>query len=77
MTKAYKFDLEVKVQGRIRIMNVPDTSSRGDRPICQIWYDNVKANRSYRVGHEDMTKAYKLDPRVDWDHECMRNIVLW
>ena len=29
--KPYKFDLEVKVQGCIRIMNVLDTSSHGDR----------------------------------------------
>ena len=34
--KSHKFDLEVKVQGCIRIMNVLDTSSHGDRPICQI-----------------------------------------
>ena len=34
--KPYKFDLEVEVQGCIRIMNVLDTSSHGDRPICQI-----------------------------------------
>ena len=29
--------LEVKVQGRIWIMNVRDTLSYGDTPICQIW----------------------------------------
>ena len=44
----YKFDLEVKVQGCIRIMNVLDTFSHGDRPMGQIWYANVKANRSNR-----------------------------
>ena len=37
-TKAYKFDLEVKGQHRIRNMNVRVTSSYGDRPMCQIWY---------------------------------------
>ena len=31
--KPYKFDLEVKVQGRILIMNVSDTSPHGDTPI--------------------------------------------
>ena len=36
--KPYKFDLEVKVQGRMWIMNVRDTSSHGDTPMCQIWY---------------------------------------
>ena len=46
--KPYIFDPEVKGQHHIRIMNVLDTSSRGDRPMCQIWYANVKANRSYR-----------------------------
>ena len=30
-------DLEVKVQGRIWIMNVRDTSSHGDTPMFQIW----------------------------------------
>ena len=34
--KPYKFDPEVKVQGCIRIMDVLDTSSHGDRPMCQI-----------------------------------------
>ena len=37
MTKAYKFDLEVKGQHRIGIMNVRDTSSYGDTLMCQIW----------------------------------------
>ena len=31
--KSYKFDLKVKVQGRIWIMNVCDTSSYGDTPL--------------------------------------------
>ena len=31
----YKFDLKVKVQGRIWIINVHDTSSHGDTPMCQ------------------------------------------
>ena len=35
--KPYKFDLKVKDQGRIWIMNVRDTSSHGDSHICQIW----------------------------------------
>ena len=34
--KPYKFDLDVKVQGCIRIMNVLDTFSHGDKPICQV-----------------------------------------
>ena len=38
--KHNKFDLEVKVQRRIRIMNVLDTLSHGDRHMCQIWYAN-------------------------------------
>ena len=47
--KPYKFDLEVKGQGHMRIMNVLDTSSLSDRPMCQIYFANVKANRSYRL----------------------------
>ena len=34
MTKAYKFDLEVKGQHRNGIMNVRNTSSYGDTPMC-------------------------------------------
>ena len=37
--KPYKFDLEVKVQGRIWIMNVRDTSYHGDTLTCQAKYD--------------------------------------
>ena len=44
----YKFDLEVKSQHRIIIMNVLNTPSHGDRLMCQMWYDYVKANRSYK-----------------------------
>ena len=33
--KHYKFDLEVKSQHCIEIMNVCDTLSHGDTPICQ------------------------------------------
>ena len=35
--ETYNFDLTVKVQGRIWIMNVHDTSSHGDTPMWQIW----------------------------------------
>ena len=37
MTKAYKFDLEVKGQHLIRKMNRCVTSFYVDRPMCQIW----------------------------------------
>ena len=50
MTKAYKFDLEVKGQYRIGNTNVPVTSSHGDRPMSQLRYANVKVNNSYRSG---------------------------
>ena len=36
-TKTYKFYLEVKGQRCIMIMNVRNTSSHGDKPMCQIW----------------------------------------
>ena len=41
-------------------MNVLDTSSLGDRPMCQIWYANVKANRSYRLDMKTWQKPIKL-----------------
>ena len=46
--KSYKFDLEVKGQLHIKIMNVFETSSNGDIPMCHMWYALVKENRSYR-----------------------------
>ena len=45
--KPYKFHLEVKVQGRIWIKIVRDTSSRDETPMCQIWLSNVKRNKNY------------------------------
>ena len=45
--KLYKFDFEVKVQGCIWNMNVGDTSSHGDTPMCKIWQANVKIKKSY------------------------------
>ena len=44
--KNYKFDLEVKSQRCIEIMNVCDTLSHVDTPICQIWYANVNAKKN-------------------------------
>ena len=41
--KPYRFDLEVKCQRHIVIMNVLYTSAHGDTPICQIWKANDKA----------------------------------
>ena len=45
MTITYKFVLEIKGQCRIGIMNVRDTSSHGDRRMCQIWLSNVKTKK--------------------------------
>ena len=36
MSKPFKYDLKINVQGCIRIMNVCDTSSHGETPMCQI-----------------------------------------
>ena len=33
--KLYKFDFKINVQGRIRIMNVIDICSHGERPIAK------------------------------------------
>ena len=60
--KPYKFDFEVKDQ-RIRIMNVRNTSSRGDRPICQIWYANFKANKSNGSNTKTRQKPINLTLR--------------
>ena len=41
-------------------MNVLDTSSHGDRPMCQLWYANIKTNRSYRLDMKTWQKPIKL-----------------
>ena len=46
MTKANKFDLEVKGQHRTRNTNVRVSSSHGDKPMCQKWSANVKSSAS-------------------------------
>ena len=48
MKITYKFVHEFKGQCRIGIMNVRDTSSHGDRRMCQIWLTNVKTKNSYK-----------------------------
>ena len=52
-SKPFKFDLKVKGQRCIGIMNVT-SSEYDDTATCQIWYDNVKATKKkhLRVGHE-------------------------
>ena len=60
------FDLVVKDQRCIKITNLLNTFSHGDRPMCQIWYDIVRADRS--CGHEDTTK-YKFDLDVKGQHQ--------
>ena len=35
MVKIYKFDIEVKGQGHIEVMNVQNTSYYGDTLMCQ------------------------------------------
>ena len=62
--KPYKFYLEVKVQDRIMIMNVLDTSSHGDRPMCQIWHAKVNPKISYGPDTKTCQKPYKFDLQV-------------
>ena len=52
-------DLEVKVQGRIWMMNVRDTFFYGDTPMCQIWLANVKTKK-------DMNLHRQTDRRTKW-----------
>ena len=61
--KPYQFGLEVKGQCRTRIMDVLDTFSHGDRPMCQIWYANVTAHRSYRSDMKTWQKPINLTLR--------------
>ena len=62
--KPYKFDLKVKVQGRIWIMNVRDISYYGDKPMWQIWWANVYPKKSYGPHMKTWQKPYKFDLKV-------------
>ena len=78
--KPYKFDLEFKDQRRIRIIDVLDTSSLGEWPMCQIWYANVKAKRSYRSYMKTRKKPLNLTLRQrsksNREHECTLLMVI-
>ena len=41
-------------------MNVRNTTSYGDTPMCQIWYANVKA-KMLRAGHESALWERRTD----------------
>ena len=57
--KPYKCDIEVKGQHRIGIMKPWNTLSHGDRPMCETWFSNVKAIRSYEPDTD-------LHRQTDW-----------
>ena len=66
MTKADKFDLEVKGQHQIGIMNVRKTSSYSDTPMCYIckYGKPMSIQKKLWAGHENMSKNYKFDLKV-------------
>ena len=41
---------------RIGIMKIHDTLSHGDKPMCQIWYNNVKVKKN---SHGPNTNLHK------------------
>ena len=55
MSKPYKFDLEVKGQRRIGIVNVCDTSSHSDTPMSQIWYAYAEQESAQTDGQTEQT----------------------
>ena len=63
----------VKSQRRIGVTNVRNISSDGDRPLWQILYANVKANRSYGTDTKSCQKPYKFD--LDVKRQCRIGIM--
>ena len=59
--KAYKFDLKVKGQHRMGIMNVHDTLSYSETPMCQIWYANVNPKKIMGRTRKHVKKTCKSD----------------
>ena len=57
-------------------MNVLDTSSHGDRPMCKICYVIVQAKRSYRSDMKTWQKTINLTLRSKVNIKT-RHIVLW
>ena len=49
----------------VRIMNVRGKTSHGERSMYQIWFANVKANRSYGLDTKTCQKPYKFDLEVE------------
>ena len=52
-----KLDIEVKGQRRIGFMNLCNTSSHSDTPMCQTWSANAKPKKKLWTVHEKLSKA--------------------
>ena len=75
--KPNKFDLEDTCQRRIGILNVRNISLRGDTPICQIWYGNVKAKKKkcYEPDTKTCQNPYNSDLEVKGQcHVGIKNV---
>ena len=64
--KPYKCDIEVKGQHRIGIMKPWNTLSHGDRPMCETWFSNVKAIRSYEPDTDLYRQTDGVIPLYHW-----------
>ena len=62
----FKCDLEIKDNCHTEFMNVHDTSSHGDTPMCQTWYTDVKAKRSYRLDPKNAQTDTPTDRHTEW-----------
>ena len=56
--KLYNFNIKVKGQGHTEVMNVSDTSYKGDTLMCQTMYDYVKGKRNV-----PRTQSHIMNPR--------------
>ena len=64
ITKAYRFNVEIKSQCQIGITNVCDTSSDSDRRVWQIWQANVKPKTSFELNTKTCQNPNKFDHEV-------------
>ena len=62
--KPYKFDLEVKVQGPIWIMNVRDTSSHGDNTHVPTLVSQCQTIKKLWAGHESAQTDGQTDGQL-------------
>ena len=68
MQKTFIFDIKVKDQGHIEVMNVCNTLLYGIIAMCLIWFVYIKEQRSYGADKNPCGKNCKFDLQIKGRH---------